>query len=176
MPSPLSFDRDPDRLSQETVSLADQPLLEIRDSLKEDPELFSKYFEPYLWGRDLEVCRFHYLYGLTQDQVANLLGTTQPAIHSLLQSITIRLRFGIRLHQLIGKNKDRVGINITIREELEALMPPDLNLAAFFYCVAIQQDRISKLTRVALVGFRGVDMQESGWWFRRASDVMKAAG
>ena len=29
--------------------------------------------------------------------------------------------------------------------------------------------------REALVGFRGVDMQESGWWFRRASDVMKAA-
>jgi hypothetical protein len=28
----------------------------------------------------------------------------------------------------------------------------------------------------ALVGFRGVDMQRSGWWFRRASDGMKAAG
>ena len=28
----------------------------------------------------------------------------------------------------------------------------------------------------ALVGFRGVDMQRSGWWFRRASDVTKAAG
>ena len=28
----------------------------------------------------------------------------------------------------------------------------------------------------ALVGFRGVDMRGSGWWFRRASDVMKAAG
>jgi hypothetical protein len=29
---------------------------------------------------------------------------------------------------------------------------------------------------MALVGFRGVDMQRSGWWFRRGSDVMKAAG
>ncbi len=28
----------------------------------------------------------------------------------------------------------------------------------------------------ALVGFRGVDMRGSGWWFRRASDVMKTAG
>lgn len=30
---------------------------------------------------------------------------------------------------------------------------------------------------VAFVGFQRVDMQESGWWFRRASDVMmRAAG
>ena len=114
-----------------------------------------KYFSR-LPERDYQVSYWYYFEGLSQNQIAALLGVNQSSVNRLLASILYRLQCYVKQES-----------PIQVRQELEEILPDHLVEPAFFFYFQIQQDRVKYFLRTSQPTARNL--------FKRVLDFLEKA-
>lgn len=119
-------------LSDNSLSIFRSSRTEFSNLISQGYPLLVKYY-PYLSPLDQDMLRLYYIYGMSQNNIANLMGWVQAAVSRRIKSVFDRIKFLI---------KRPTNNPIEVREDLMELFPDHLFEFAYFFYWELTQNRV----------------------------------
>lgn len=94
--------------------------------------LIVRYY-PYLSPLDQDMLRLYYVYGMSQNNIAHLMGWVQAAVSRRLKGVFDKIKFLI---------KRPTNDPLEVREDFKELFPDHLNEFAYFFYWELTQNRV----------------------------------